>query len=72
MFATFVSMCKNKEIRNRILFTLAMLFIFRFGTAITVPGVNTAELLSGADDNSLIAMMNLLGGGGLEQLSIFA
>ena len=72
MFATFVSMCKNKEIRNRILFTLAMLFIFRFGTAITVPGVNTAELLSGANDNSLIAMMNLLGGGGLEQLSIFA
>ncbi len=72
MFTTFISMLKNKEIRNRILFTLAMLFIFRFGAAITVPGVNTAELLSGANDNSLIAMMNLLGGGGLEQLSIFA
>lgn len=72
MFATFSSMLKNKEIRNRILFTLAMLFVFRFGTAITVPGVNTAELLAGADDNSFLAMMNLLGGGGLEQLSIFA
>lgn len=72
MFATFISMFKNKEIRNRILFTLAMLFIFRFGTAITVPGVNTAELLAGADENSFLAMMNLLGGGGLEQLSIFA
>lgn len=72
MFATFISMFKNKEIRNRILFTLAMLFVFRFGTAITVPGVNTAELLAGADDNSFLAMMNLLGGGGLEQLSIFA
>lgn len=72
MFATFTSMFKNKEIRNRILFTLAMLFVFRFGTAITVPGVNTAELLAGADDNSFLAMLNLLGGGGLEQLSIFA
>lgn len=72
MFATITSMIKNKEIRNRILFTLAMLFVFRFGTAITVPGVNTAELLAGAEDNSFLAMMNLLGGGGLEQLSIFA
>ncbi|MCI8540223.1 MAG: preprotein translocase subunit SecY [Erysipelotrichaceae bacterium] len=72
MFATFVGMLKNKEIRSRILFTLAMLFVFRFGTTITVPGVNTAELLSGMNDNSLLAMMNLLGGGGLEQLSIFA
>lgn len=72
MFATITSMIKSKEIRNRILFTLAMLFVFRFGTAITVPGVNTAELLAGAEDNSFLAMMNLLGGGGLEQLSIFA
>ena len=46
MFATFVGMLKNKEIRSRILFTLAMLFVFRFGTTITVQGVNTAELLS--------------------------
>lgn len=72
MFAKLTSMFKNKEIRNRILFTLAMLFIFRFGAAITVPGVDTTELLAGADDNSFFAMLNLLGGGGLEQLSIFA
>lgn len=72
MFATVISMFKNKEIRKRILFTLAMLFVFRFGATITVPGVNTAELLAGADDNSFLAMLNLLGGGGLEQLSIFA
>jgi len=72
MFATLIGMLKNKEIRNRILFTLAMLFIFRFGTAITVPGVNTDALLAGIEDNSFFAMMNLLGGGGLEQLSIFA
>lgn len=72
MFATITSMFKNKEIRNRIFFTLAMLFVFRFGAAITVPGVNTAEILAGKGDNSLLDMMNLLGGGGLEQLSIFA
>lgn len=72
MFTKLINMFKNKEIRKRILFTLAMLFVFRFGTAITVPGVNTAELMAGAGDNTLLAMMNLLGGGGLEQLSIFA
>ena len=65
-------MFKNKDIRNRIFFTLAMLFVFRFGSAITVPGVDVKELTNGIQDNSLFAMINMLGGGGLEQLSIFA
>ncbi|WP_419895676.1 preprotein translocase subunit SecY [[Clostridium] innocuum] len=65
-------MFKNKDIRNRIFFTLAMLFVFRFGSAITVPGVDVTELIKGMQDSSLFAMINMLGGGGLEQLSIFA
>ncbi|MCQ5279470.1 preprotein translocase subunit SecY [Clostridium sp. DFI.1.208] len=65
-------MFKNKDIRNRIFFTLAMLFVFRFGSAITVPGVDVTELIKGIQDSSLFAMINMLGGGGLEQLSIFA
>ena len=72
MFRTFADMFKNKDIRNRIFFTLAMLFVFRFGSAITVPGVDVKELTNGIQDNSLFAMINMLGGGGLEQLSIFA
>ncbi|MEG1474589.1 MAG: preprotein translocase subunit SecY [Longicatena sp.] len=72
MFRTFVDMFKNKDIRNRIFFTLAMLFIFRFGSAITVPGVDITELTKGIENNSLFNMINLLGGGGLEQLSVFA
>lgn len=72
MFATVVSMFKNKDIRNRILFTLAMLFVFRFGAAIVVPGVDTANLTKGVDTNSLLGMINLLGGGLIQQLSIFS
>lgn len=72
MFRTFVDMFKNKDIRNRIFFTLTMLFIFRFGSAITVPGVDVTELTIGIQNNSLFNMINLLGGGGLEQLSVFA
>ena len=62
----------HKEIRNRILFTLFAFLVYRLGSAITVPDVNTADLVAGIEDNSLFAMINLLGGGGLEQFSIFA
>ena len=71
MLKTIISMFKSKDIRNRILFTLAMLFIFRFGAAITVPGGDISTMTN-AKSNSLFEMINLLGGGGLEQLSVFA
>ena len=62
----------NRDIRNRILFTLFAFLVYRMGCAITVPDVNTSGLVAGLSDNSLFQMMSLLGGGGLEQFSIFA
>ena len=70
MLNTISNIFKNKDIRKRIFFTLIMLFIFRFGTTITVPMVDTSSLTRSG--NSLLDMINLLGGGGLEQMSIFA
>lgn len=72
MINTFIDMFKNKEIRQRILFTLAMLFVYRLGAAITVPMVDSTKLMQGLADNSLFSMMNVLGGGMLERFSIFA
>ena len=72
MMHTFASFFKNKEIRNKILFTLAMLLIYRIGSAIPVPGINTRALAAGIADNSILGMMNLLGGGAFERMSIFA
>lgn len=72
MMRTFSSMFKNKEIRNKILFTLSMLLIYRVGSAIPVPGVDATKLASQISDNSVLSMMNLLGGGALERLSVFA
>ena len=72
MFTSIKAMWTNKDIRNRILFTLFAFLVYRLGSAITVPDVNTADLVAGMSDNSLFAMMNLLGGGGLEQFSVFA
>ena len=66
------AMWTNKDIRNRILFTLFAFLVYRLGSAITVPDVNTADLVNGLGENSLFAMLNLLGGGGLEQFSVFA
>ncbi|MGM9913304.1 preprotein translocase subunit SecY [Floccifex sp.] len=71
-FGTIKAMFTNKEIRNRILFTLFAFLVYRLGCAITVPNVNTSDLVAGMQDNSFFAMINLLGGGGLEQFSVFA
>ena len=72
MLRTFASLFRNKETRNRILFTLAMLFIYRVGSAIPVPGVDASALGSQIADNSILSIMNMLGGGALERLSVFA
>ena len=49
---------KVKEIRNKILFTLGMLLIYRIGSAIPVPGVDYAKLSAQIADNSILSMMN--------------
>lgn len=72
MLRSFANMFKNKEIRKKIFFTLAMLLIYRIGSSIPVPGIDAATLAKQVSDNSILSMMNLLGGGALEKMSIFA
>ncbi len=72
MFSSIKAIVTNKDISKRILFTLFAFLVYRLGSAITVSDVNTADLINGMQDNSLFAMLNLLGGGGLEQFSVFA
>ena len=67
------SILKNKEIMNRIMFTILILFIFRIGAQITVPGVTLGDDLQNYLDSSYaLSLMNLLGGGTLQSFSIFA
>ena len=54
------------------LFTIAMMIVYKIGTALTVPGVNTAPLSESLGNSSVWSMINMLGGGALEKLSIFA
>ena len=68
------SILKNKEIMNRILFTILILFIFRIGCQITVPGatLQSENLTQYLESNNALALMNILGGGTLQTFSIFA
>ena len=68
------SILKNKEIMNRILFTVLILFIFRVGCQITVPGatLESENLTQYLESNNALALMNILGGGTLQTFSIFA
>ncbi|NLY62682.1 MAG: preprotein translocase subunit SecY [Erysipelothrix sp.] len=63
----------NKEIRNRILFTLAILFLFRLGSAIPAPGIDSVKLTASlGEGNAILNIMNMLGGGSLQRFSIFS
>ncbi len=70
MFKTMLAIFNNKDIRNRLLFTLAMLFIYRLGSAIVVPGIDSSQI--NLSSNSLLGLMSLLGGGSIQRMSIFA
>lgn len=72
MLKTVKEAFTEKEIRKRILFVIFIMAIYRLGSSIPVPGVNTSVLAAGISDNSVLAMMNMLGGGALEKLSVFA
>jgi preprotein translocase subunit SecY len=72
---TFANIGKVPELRRRILFTLAMLAVYRIGVFVTVPGVNRVEMgsvISKGGSGSFLGMFNMFSGGALEQLSIFA
>ena len=72
MLNFFKTVFKKGELRQRIIFTLGMLFVFRLGAAITIPSINANALTAGAANNGILGIMNMLGGGMLERFSIFS
>ena len=57
----------NKDLRKRILFTLAVLAIFSIGTTIVVPGAKAIT-----SDLGFLELLNLMSGGSLKTFSIFS
>ncbi|MCI4650544.1 preprotein translocase subunit SecY [Phaeodactylibacter sp.] len=76
LITTLQNIWKIKELRNRILFTLGMLFVFRFGSYIVLPGV-IPEVLDNATQNNnspndLLGLINVFTGGAFNNAAIFA
>ena len=76
MLSAFVRAFKTPDLRRKLLFTLAVMALFRLGSFIPTPGVSYANvqqcLTAGTDSNDLLGLVNLFSGGALLQLSIFA
>ncbi len=60
------------DLRAKLLFTIAMLVVFRFVAQVPVPGVDSGALRDLFDQNALLGMLDLFSGGALKNLSIVA
>ena len=79
MISAFTNIFKIPELRQRILFTVAMLVIVRAGAAITIPGVNAHVLnewfqtsMAKSAGGGVAALFNIFAGGALEHCAIFS
>ncbi len=63
---------KLTELRQRILFVVGALMVFRLGSFIPVPGVNPEAMTNLVNGNGLMDMFNMFSGGALERFSVFA
>ncbi len=75
MLAVYRNMFRIRDLRNKILFTIAMFGIYRLGAAIPVPGVDLDQieaLAEQSEEGGIVGLLNLFSGGALEQLSVFS
>ena len=69
MFQTIVNAFKIKEVRRKILITIALIFVYRLGCYIPVPGVTSFKGLS---EYTFLQLMSAVSGGALQSGTFFA
>src|SRR5436190_17967125 len=72
---TILSAFTVPDIRKKLLFTAAVLALYRLGSHIPVPGVNTSavtDIQKNFGGSNILGFLNLFSGGGLSRLSLFA
>lgn len=62
---------KMKDLRKKIFFTLFMLFIFRMGAIIPIPGVDSSVISSMVEGNNLLSLYNMMVGGAFSNFTLF-
>src|SRR4030081_1621647 len=69
MFAALLEAFRTPDLRNKILFTLGMLVVFRFLAHVPLPGVDQAHLQNVIAGSQLLNLLDLFSRGGLARLS---
>src|ERR1051326_8959622 len=72
---SFRNIFKIKELRDRILFTAGMLVVVRFGSHVTLPGIDSkilSEAVRNQANNTLFGLYDLFVGGAFSNAAIFA
>src|SRR2546430_11549905 len=75
MISTILGAFRVGEIRNKVLFTAALLGLYRLGTHIPAPGINSQAvnaIQKNFGGNSVLNLLNTFSGGGLSRIAIFA
>jgi preprotein translocase subunit SecY len=75
MLSAFVNALKIRDLRGKILFTLAMIAVYRLGSFVPIPGVDSSalrQLLDQASATGAAQLINLFSGGAFTQLAVFA
>src|SRR5680860_421196 len=75
MLRAFANAFKVPDLRGKILFTLAIIAVYRFGSFVPIPGVDYTVLRAAVAEASVTgvaALVNLFSGGALTQLAVFA
>lgn len=71
---TISNIWKIEELRNRIMITLGLLLVYRFGCQIVLPGIDSSQLAELADstDQGIFGLLNAFTGGAFANASVFA
>ncbi len=72
MIETFKSIFKVEELRRRILFTFALLVVYRIGGHIPTPGIDGSVLAQALSSQSIFGLLDLFAGGAFAKATIFA
>ncbi len=75
MLTAFASAFRTPDLRNKLLFTVGILAVFRLGSVVPTPGVDYTAIqrcINVVEGNSIYGIINLFSGGALLQLSVFA
>ncbi|MFX4263063.1 preprotein translocase subunit SecY [Pelotomaculum propionicicum] len=72
MLGSFKTAFKVSELRTKLLYTLGMIFIFRLGAHIPVPGVNPERFADLVNSGVIFGFFDIISGGALKNFSVFA